>query len=132
MFPTQNQIPKRPRLSVHLPNRNPQHKNEICLNFQRGNCYYADRCRFIHNNADLNRLVDENQNPRFMKPCWKFMNGEKCEFGDKCRFNHFKSQRWKTRLCNRWMLTGSCNYGFKCCFAHGESGLNIYIIHYFC
>ncbi len=25
----------------------------------------------------------------------------------------------KTRLCERFMTTGSCNYGDKCTFAHG-------------
>ncbi|XP_023760445.1 zinc finger CCCH domain-containing protein 39 [Lactuca sativa] len=95
------------------------------------------------------KYLDENQNPKCSdrsRLCWRVMNGDKCQFGDKCHFNHIKTEResavisvlnvagrsemqqqkktpWRTKLCNRWMSTGSCPYGFKCCFAHGESEL---------
>lgn len=99
------------------------------------------------------KYLDENQNPKCSdrsRLCWRVMNGDKCQFGDKCHFNHIKTEResavisvlnvagrsemqqqkktpWRTKLCNRWMSTGSCPYGFKCCFAHGESGISIHI-----
>lgn len=166
MFQTENQFPKRPRLSEPLPNRRTQYKTEPCLRFQRGTYDYGHRCCFVHGNADLRgvdgrheligvdegsrvKYWDEDQNPRCSektKLCWKFMNGEKCQFGDRCQFNHIRTERksvsisvvnvagngqmqqhkptpWKTRLCNRWMSTGSCAFGLKCCFAHGESEL---------
>ncbi|KAI3671537.1 hypothetical protein L1987_87275 [Smallanthus sonchifolius] len=153
----ENQFPKRPKLSETLPNRKPQHKNELCLNFQRGSCDYGDRCCFAHGKEELRGFeirpaliaVDEIKIPRCSektKFCWRFMNGEICPFGDKCHFIHMKTERtiaamsilnvdescemqqrkqlpWRTKLCNRWMATGSCKYGLTCCFAHGESEL---------
>lgn len=157
MFQMENQLQKRPRLSEPLPYRRTQHKNQLCMRFQRGACDYGDRCCFAHGNEDLKGFdkrqeliaVDENQNPRCndkSKSCRRFMNAEKCQFGDRYSFNHIKTERtsvaisilnvdgngemqqrkqipWRTRLCYRWMSTGSCRYGPKCCFAHGKSEL---------
>ncbi|KAL4583971.1 hypothetical protein LXL04_008559 [Taraxacum kok-saghyz] len=160
MFQNENQFPKRPRISEQMANRRTQYKSDLCLRFQRGTCDYGDRCCFAHGYGDLRgqialdeasrvKYMDENQNPRCSdksRLCWRFMNGEKCQFGDKCHFYHIKTERksdvisvldvagsggmqqhkqtpWRTKLCNRWMSTGSCPYGLKCCFAHGESEL---------
>ncbi|KAK9054674.1 hypothetical protein SSX86_025753 [Deinandra increscens subsp. villosa] len=153
----ENQFPKRPRLSEPKPNRRTQNTNELCLNFHRGSCDYGDRCCFVHYNEEIRGFqkrpepiaVEESKNPRCSqktKLCWRFVNGEKCQFGDKCHFIHAKSVRtsaaisilnvdengemqqrkqlpWRTKLCNMWMSTGSCRYGLSCCFAHGESEL---------
>nr|GEW36618.1 zinc finger CCCH domain-containing protein 39-like [Tanacetum cinerariifolium] len=114
-------------------------KTEVCKRFQRGICGYGDKCCFIHCN---------NNNEKYSKPCWRFMNGETCQYGEKCHFTHgFKSNRtsvvvdvmngdelkefrkmqmtWKkTRLCHKWMATGSCPYGTHCLYAHGVSELH--------
>ena len=33
-----------------------------------------------------------------------------------------KPSNWKTRICNKWELTGYCPFGSKCHFAHGVAG----------
>jgi hypothetical protein len=34
-----------------------------------------------------------------------------------------KPSNWKTRICNKWELTGYCPFGNKCHFAHGVGGM---------
>ncbi|KAJ0436547.1 putative transcription factor C3H family [Helianthus annuus] len=116
-------FPKRPRFSEPSPN----HKTELCSQFQRGSCGYGDRCCFAHDIQELkgfqkprqvivvdeNKKVLSNSNPRL---CWRFMNGEKCQYGDKCHFIHVRDEGtnvllWRTKLCKRWMENGRCKYG---------------------
>jgi hypothetical protein len=33
-----------------------------------------------------------------------------------------KPSNWKTRICNKWEMTGYCPFGSKCHFAHGSAG----------
>jgi len=33
-----------------------------------------------------------------------------------------KPSNWKTRICNKWEITGYCPFGAKCHFAHGAAG----------
>jgi hypothetical protein len=33
-----------------------------------------------------------------------------------------KPSNWKTRICNKWEMTGYCPFGSKCHFAHGAAG----------
>ncbi|KAL9176196.1 hypothetical protein ABFS82_02G163500 [Erythranthe guttata] len=35
-----------------------------------------------------------------------------------------KPSNWKTRICNKWELTGYCPFGTKCHFAHGAAELS--------
>ncbi|KAF4357979.1 hypothetical protein F8388_008487 [Cannabis sativa] len=37
-----------------------------------------------------------------------------------------KPSNWKTRICNKWELTGYCPFGSKCHFAHGSAELHRY------
>ncbi|XP_059640330.1 zinc finger CCCH domain-containing protein 12 [Cornus florida] len=37
-----------------------------------------------------------------------------------------KPSNWKTRICNKWELTGYCPFGNKCHFAHGVGELHRY------
>ncbi|KAL6560334.1 hypothetical protein OROGR_003893 [Orobanche gracilis] len=37
-----------------------------------------------------------------------------------------KHSNWKTRICNKWELTGYCPFGSKCHFAHGAAELHQY------
>lgn len=34
-----------------------------------------------------------------------------------------KPSNWKTRICNKWEMTGYCPFGNKCHFAHGATGM---------
>lgn len=37
-----------------------------------------------------------------------------------------KPSNWKTRICNKWEMTGYCPFGSKCHFAHGSTELHKY------
>lgn len=80
--------------------------------------------------------------------CKKFYSGEGCPYGESCTFVHDDASRnresfaislgphgygadvaqivkppnWKTRICNKWEITGYCPFGANCHFAHGASG----------
>ncbi|KAF3449422.1 hypothetical protein FNV43_RR10150 [Rhamnella rubrinervis] len=86
--------------------------------------------------------------------CKKFYTEEGCPYGDNCTFLHdeqsknresvaislgpggyggaaatatnTKPSNWKTRICNKWELTGYCPFGSKCHFAHGQAELHRY------
>ncbi|KFK45012.1 hypothetical protein AALP_AA1G333100 [Arabis alpina] len=38
--------------------------------------------------------------------------------------NILKPSNWKTRICNKWEITGYCPFGAKCHFAHGAAELH--------
>ncbi|KAK4798577.1 hypothetical protein SAY86_030903 [Trapa natans] len=40
--------------------------------------------------------------------------------------SNLKPSNWKTRICNKWELTGYCPFGSKCHFAHGNAELHKY------
>ncbi|CAI9095332.1 OLC1v1031262C1 [Oldenlandia corymbosa var. corymbosa] len=86
--------------------------------------------------------------------CKKFYTEEGCPYGDNCTFLHdeqskareseaislgpgtgggysnsptavnLKPSNWKTRICNKWEMTGYCPFGNKCHFAHGAEELH--------
>ncbi|KAL5550982.1 hypothetical protein UlMin_001158 [Ulmus minor] len=86
--------------------------------------------------------------------CKKFYTEEGCPYGENCTFlhdeqsknresvaislgpggyggaptgtNNNKPSNWKTRICNKWELTGYCPFGSKCHFAHGAAELHRY------
>ncbi|RZC29229.1 Zinc finger CCCH domain-containing protein 56 isoform C [Glycine soja] len=37
-----------------------------------------------------------------------------------------KPSNWKTRICNKWEMTGYCPFGNKCHFAHGATGTTLF------
>ncbi|KAI4328059.1 hypothetical protein L6164_020451 [Bauhinia variegata] len=95
------------------------------------------------------------ETPRSFKGrhCKKFYTEEGCPYGDNCTFLHdeqsknresvaislgpggyggasngsnSKPSNWKTRICNKWEMTGYCPFGNKCHFAHGAAELHRY------
>ncbi|XP_047321665.1 zinc finger CCCH domain-containing protein 12-like [Impatiens glandulifera] len=40
--------------------------------------------------------------------------------------SNIKPTNWKTRICNKWEMTGYCPFGNKCHFAHGSQELHQY------
>ncbi|CAN8316410.1 unnamed protein product [Cochlearia groenlandica] len=85
------------------------------------------------------------------RQCKKFQSGEVCPYGESCTFVHDEASRnresfaislgprggvagdvaqivkppyWKTRICNKWEITGYCPFGSNCHFAHGASELH--------
>ncbi|GFZ15458.1 zinc finger (CCCH-type) family protein [Actinidia rufa] len=59
----------------------------------------------------------------------KFGSGE-CggggTYGNNAIAANLKPSNWKTRICNKWELTGYCPFGNKCHFAHGAQELHRY------
>ncbi|CDP13047.1 unnamed protein product [Coffea canephora] len=96
----------------------------------------------------------ESQRSYKGRHCKKFYTEEGCPYGDNCTFLHdeqskareseaislgpgmgggyagnptgtnLKPSNWKTRICNKWELTGYCPFGSKCHFAHGAEELH--------
>lgn len=84
--------------------------------------------------------------------CKKFYSGEGCPYGESCTFLHDEASRnresfavslghrgggnviaaaaspnWKTRMCNKWEMSGYCPFGTNCRFAHGASGKSLHL-----
>lgn len=100
----------------------------------------------------LGVVADSNRSYKG-RHCKKFYTEEGCPYGDNCTFLHdeqskareseaislgpgsgggysptvtgtnLKPSNWKTRICNKWELTGYCPFGSKCHFAHGAEGM---------
>lgn len=93
----------------------------------------------------------DGQRPYKGRHCKKFYTEEGCPYGDMCTFMHDeqlkaresvtislsptvgggsgliqKPSNWKTRICNKWEVTGYCPFGSKCHFAHGAAELHRY------
>ncbi|XP_042487731.1 zinc finger CCCH domain-containing protein 56-like [Macadamia integrifolia] len=101
-------------------------------------------------------LGGETQRSYKGRHCKKFYTEEGCPYGDNCTFLHDEQSRaresvaislgptvgsgygtsgngtnqkpsnWKTRICNKWEMTGYCPFGSKCHFAHGFGELHRY------
>lgn len=101
-------------------------------------------------------LGGETQRSYKGRHCKKFYTEEGCPYGDNCTFLHDeqskaresvaislgptagngygnavngttqKPSNWKTRICNKWEMTGYCPFGSKCHFAHGLGELHRY------
>uniref|UniRef100_A0A7N0UYY3 C3H1-type domain-containing protein n=1 Tax=Kalanchoe fedtschenkoi TaxID=63787 RepID=A0A7N0UYY3_KALFE len=41
---------------------------------------------------------------------------------------NLKPANWKTKICNKWEMTGFCPFGSKCHFAHGAAGVPCFTI----
>lgn len=61
-----------------------QHKRRNpCFAFQRGQCTYGDRCRYSHDDANVDGQVHQ-QGKLY---CHAFQRGD-CKYGDTCKFAH--------------------------------------------
>eukprot|EP00197_Chlamydomonas_leiostraca_P002398 CAMPEP_0202858516 /NCGR_PEP_ID=MMETSP1391-20130828/1014_1 /ASSEMBLY_ACC=CAM_ASM_000867 /TAXON_ID=1034604 /ORGANISM="Chlamydomonas leiostraca, Strain SAG 11-49" /LENGTH=627 /DNA_ID=CAMNT_0049537441 /DNA_START=96 /DNA_END=1979 /DNA_ORIENTATION=+ len=93
--------------------RGDAHKTRLCSEFMNtGRCRYGSTCTFAHGQHELRQPggsmpppgMDRRAPPQSAPPVSK----------DSMR---------KTRLCEKFMQTGSCGYGDKCTFAHGTHEL---------
>ncbi|KAH0850565.1 hypothetical protein HID58_095438, partial [Brassica napus] len=126
-------------------------KTKLCCNFRAGSCpYAASTCHFAHSAEELRRpTAGESVRPYKGRHCKKFYSGEGCPYGESCTFLHDEASRnresfavslghrgggnviaaaaspnWKTRMCNKWEMSGYCPFGTNCRFAHGASELH--------
>ncbi|CAH8358009.1 unnamed protein product [Eruca vesicaria subsp. sativa] len=73
-----------------------------------GGCPYGERCTFLHDEGSRDR-------ERF---AISLGSRGGCGAGDVVALN------WKTRMCNKWEMSGFCPFGTNCLFAHGASELH--------
>ncbi|KAF3781614.1 Zinc finger CCCH domain-containing protein 56 [Nymphaea thermarum] len=99
-----------------------RNKLRICKKFYNGEgCSYGDRCNFLHEDPGRSR-ESVAINVGLMGA-----NGPDVTetIGDSNGSNQ-KPAYWKTRICNKWEMTGACPFGDKCHFAHGQAELQKY------
>jgi hypothetical protein len=86
--------------------------------FTEEGCPYGDNCTFLHDEQSKDReSVAISLGPGSGGGGY----GE-CANGG----SNLKPSNWKTRICNKWELTGYCPFGSKCHFAHGAQELHRY------
>ncbi|XP_030947111.1 zinc finger CCCH domain-containing protein 12-like isoform X1 [Quercus robur] len=91
------------------------YKGRHCKKFYtEEGCPYGDNCTFLHDEQSKNReSVAISLGP----------GGYGGAATSPVSGPNAKPSNWKTRICNKWELTGYCPFGSKCHFAHGAAGL---------
>ncbi|KAH6817918.1 Zinc finger family protein [Perilla frutescens var. frutescens] len=96
------------------------YKGRHCKKFYtEEGCPYGESCTFLHDEQSKAReSVAISLGPG---------SGSGSGYGGNATGSTLKPSNWKTRICNKWELTGYCPFGSKCHFAHGATELNHYI-----
>ncbi|XP_015896943.2 zinc finger CCCH domain-containing protein 12 isoform X2 [Ziziphus jujuba] len=94
------------------------YKGRHCKKFYtEEGCPYGDNCTFLHDEQSKNReSVAISLGPGGYGGAAAAASGG----------TNNKPSNWKTRICNKWELTGYCPFGSKCHFAHGVAELHRY------
>uniref|UniRef100_A0A1J3GD84 Zinc finger CCCH domain-containing protein 12 n=1 Tax=Noccaea caerulescens TaxID=107243 RepID=A0A1J3GD84_NOCCA len=92
------------------------YKGRHCKKFYSGEgCPYGESCTFLHDEASKNReSLAISLGPRGYGATDDGSNVAQI----------LKPPNWKTRICNKWEITGYCPFGTNCHFAHGASELH--------
>ncbi|OAY70630.1 Zinc finger CCCH domain-containing protein 56 [Ananas comosus] len=95
------------------------YKGRHCKKFYtEEGCPYGDMCTFLHDEQSKAReSVAISLSPTV---------GGTSNFGPGPNGLAQKPSNWKTRICNKWEMTGYCPFGSKCHFAHGAAELHRY------
>ncbi|GJN39607.1 hypothetical protein PR202_gb28736 [Eleusine coracana subsp. coracana] len=92
------------------------YKGRHCKKFYtEEGCPYGDACTFLHDEQSKAReSVAISLSPSVGGGGYNAAaaNGVQVQ----------KPSNWKTRICNKWEMTGYCPFGSKCHFAHGAAG----------
>ncbi|XP_047976557.1 zinc finger CCCH domain-containing protein 56-like isoform X2 [Salvia hispanica] len=78
-------------------------------------CPYGENCTFLH---------DEQSKTRESFAISLGPGSGASGYGNNANSVALKPSNWKTRICNKWELTGYCPFGSKCHFAHGAAELH--------
>ncbi len=93
------------------------YKGRHCKKFYtEEGCPYGDNCTFLHDEQSKNResvAISLGPGGYSGAAAVTAVSGQ-----------NVKPSNWKTRICNKWELTGYCPFGSKCHFAHGIAGIN--------
>ncbi|KAK3122787.1 hypothetical protein QOZ80_8AG0618340 [Eleusine coracana subsp. coracana] len=96
------------------------YKGRHCKKFYtEEGCPYGDACTFLHDEQSKAReSVAISLSPSVGGGGYNAAaaNGVQVQ----------KPSNWKTRICNKWEMTGYCPFGSKCHFAHGAAELHKY------
>ncbi|KAF5729715.1 hypothetical protein HS088_TW20G00079 [Tripterygium wilfordii] len=112
------------------------YKGRHCKKFYtEEGCPYGDNCTFLHDEQSKNReSVAISLGPGgYGGGSAGGVGGSSSGVvvvggggaGVACAGN-LKPSNWKTRICNKWEITGYCPFGSKCHFAHGAAELHRY------
>ncbi|KAJ6792100.1 zinc finger CCCH domain-containing protein 56-like [Iris pallida] len=94
------------------------YKSRHCKKFYtEEGCPYGDMCTFLH---------DEQSKARESVAISLSPTVGGVGYGAGANGTSQKPSNWKTRICNKWEMTGYCPFGSKCHFAHGEAELHRY------
>lgn len=80
-------------------------------------CPYGERCNFLHDDQAKAR----ESNAISLGPTTSNPAGG--SGGGNGNGGNERPSNWKTRMCNKWEMTGHCPFGQKCNFAHGLAGI---------
>ncbi|XP_022738212.1 zinc finger CCCH domain-containing protein 12-like [Durio zibethinus] len=100
------------------------YKGRHCKKFYtEEGCPYGDNCTFLHDEHSKNR---ESVAISLGPGGYGGGGGGGAAGGAAGNGSNTKPSNWKTRICNKWELTGYCPFGNKCHFAHGVGELHRY------
>lgn len=84
-------------------------------------CPYGERCNFLHD--DQAKARESNAISLGPSTTSSAAGGA---IGGNGNGGNERPSNWKTRMCNKWEMTGHCPFGQKCNFAHGSAELQMY------
>lgn len=125
--------------------RNIINRLRICRKFYFGEgCPYGEKCNFLHedpervrestavmvntngnwpDHSDSSVSVNSVQESRTTDGVVISVVDNKASSGVVNSASDGKPVYWKTKICNKWEMTGHCPFGEKCHFAHGQGGI---------
>ncbi|GFP97303.1 zinc finger CCCH domain-containing protein 56 [Phtheirospermum japonicum] len=104
------------------------YKGRHCKKFYtEEGCPYGENCTFLHDEQSKAReSVAISLGPGNNNNNNNNNNSNNNNNNNGNNVSTLKPSNWKTRICNKWELTGYCPFGSKCHFAHGAAELHQY------